>query len=161
MILKSGPHLELHLPSKSIQPQLEGDILTSSNLPSLHYCLCWRSSILTTPFMQWYGNCLSCICSQESLIFPVPTHRELCFTTEPAWGFPGLCSLLPQSCWVPLRLTTTLCLKFSSLPHGGHPSAEHSSPHSWKGNDVVEKERRKLVQSWGELASSCSLSASV
>lgn len=86
MILKSGPHLELHLPSKSIQPQLEGDILTSSNLPSLHYCLCWRSSILTTPFMQWYGNCLSCFCSQESLIFPVPTHRELCFTTEPARG---------------------------------------------------------------------------
>ena len=130
----------------------------------------WRSSTLNTLFMQCFGNCLFCICERESLIFPV----QACMETSAAWqtqcrlagepGFPGLCPLLPQRSWVPLRFTATLCLKFSSMSHWGylcflHLSMEHTSTPLREWNVLEEKEKKDLVQSWRDFGPDYSLSA--
>lgn len=114
------------------------------------------------PFTQCFGNCLSCICSRESLIFPAPACRESSASRQSHYGmagehgFPGLCPLLSQRSWLPLRFTATLYLKFSSIPCGGHlcflhRSTEDPSTLLREGNAWRRKRRSNWFSPGGNL----------
>lgn len=60
MILKTEPHLYLHIPSESVQSQLEGDILTISDVPPLRYC-----------FAEEAAHWLRLSCNASEIVCPV------------------------------------------------------------------------------------------
>lgn len=156
MRLKTEPHLYLHVPSES---QLKAAVLTVSDLPPLCYCLAEEPDY---PFHAKLWKFLSCICSRESLVCPIPERALLHSGWQESLVFPGCAPSYPKG---PLRSPATLYLKFSSIPCDDlcflQPSTEHSSTLWREGNTLKEKEKKQTAQSCREFRPGSFLGAGV